>query len=160
METLFETETLIGKTEEMYMNQIILASHGGMSAGALDTAKMILGDLPNMYAVSTSRDETETVTEETIRLLKGFSKEDTVYILTDVLGGSVNNDMLALAAGYPEITVICGMNMGLILALATQDEALSKEELDEIIEQSREQLMDCSAKLHEAANQEEEEDDL
>ena len=43
------------------MNRIILASHGGMSAGVRDTITMVLGELPNVYAVATTRDETESV---------------------------------------------------------------------------------------------------
>ena len=31
----------------MRMNRIILASHGGLSAGMKDTVQMILGELPN-----------------------------------------------------------------------------------------------------------------
>lgn len=144
----------------MDMNRIILASHGGMSAGALDTAELILGEVPNLYAVSTTRDETETIIQEATRLLESFSPEDKVYILTDVLGGSVNNDMLSLIHEYEDITVICGMNMGLVLSLATQDEPLSDEELEDVIQQSRAQLVDCTRVLKRALEEEEEEDDL
>lgn len=46
----------------MRMNRIILASHGGLSAGMKDTVQMILGELPNLYALATLRDETEPIT--------------------------------------------------------------------------------------------------
>ena len=39
----------------MRMNRIILASHGGLSAGMKDTVQMILGELPNLYALATLR---------------------------------------------------------------------------------------------------------
>ncbi len=39
----------------MRMNRIILASHGGLSAGIKDTVQMILGELPNLYAFATLR---------------------------------------------------------------------------------------------------------
>ena len=45
----------------MRMNRIILASHGGLSAGMKDTVQMILGELPNLYALATLRDETEQI---------------------------------------------------------------------------------------------------
>ena len=73
------------------MNRIILASHGGLSAGMKDTVQMILGELPNLYALATLRDETEPITVAARRLLDGFAAEDAVYIETDVKGGSVNN---------------------------------------------------------------------
>ena len=46
----------------MRMNRIILASHGGLSAGMKDTVQMILGEMPNLYALATLRDETEPIT--------------------------------------------------------------------------------------------------
>ena len=67
------------------MNRIILASHGGLSAGMKDTVQMILGELPNLYALATLRDETEPITVAARRLLDGFAAEDAVYIVTDVM---------------------------------------------------------------------------
>lgn len=145
----------------MRMNRIILASHGSLSAGMLDTAQMIMGDLPNVCAVATTRDETESIVQRTSRLLDSFPPEDTVYILTDMLNGSVNNDMLSLVAKYPEITVICGMNACLVLSIADAEEPLTAEELEEILGQARGQLMDCTRQLREAMNNNtDEEDDL
>lgn len=145
----------------MHMNRIILASHGSLSAGMLDTVQMIMGDLPNICAVATTRDETETIVQKTSRLLDSFPPEDTVYILTDVLNGSVNNDMLSLVAKYPDITVICGMNACLVLSIADAEAPLTARELEEILSQARGQLMDCTKQLREAMNNNtDEEDDL
>lgn len=145
----------------MRMNRIILASHGSLSAGMLDTVQMVMGDLPNVCAVATTRDETENIVQKASRLLDSFPPEDTVYILTDMLNGSVNNDMLSLVAKYPEITVICGMNACLVLSIADAEEPLTAEELEEILGQARGQLMDCTRQLREAMNNNtDEEDDL
>ena len=123
----------------MRMNRIILASHGSLSAGMLDTVQMVMGDLPNVCAVATTRDETENIVQKTSRLLDSFPPEDTVYILTDMLNGSVNNDMLSLTAKEP----------------------LTDEELEEILGQAQGQLMDCTKQLREAMNNKnDEEDDL
>lgn len=138
------------------MNKIILASHGGMSAGVKDTVQMVLGDLPNLYAVATTRDETENVVTVTRRLLDGFEASDHVYILTDVLGGSVNNDMLTLLKDYPELTIICGMNLSLVLTLALANEPLSSGELENLIGQAREQIMNCTLMMQNAGVEEEE----
>ena len=140
------------------MNRIILASHGGMSAGMKDTVEMILGELPNLYAVATTRDETESILETVRRLLAGFAPEDRVYILTDVLGGSVNNHMLMLLRERPDLTIICGMNICLAINLATSDGPVSEEELKEFIAQAREQTMNCTELVNEADM--DEEDDL
>lgn len=141
------------------MNRIILASHGKLSAGMLDTASMILGELPNVYAISTTRDETQTVAQAAEKLLESFGARDDVYILTDMLNGSVNNDMLALVAKHPDITVICGMNACLVLNIAERTDKITPEDLEEIFEQSRAQIDDCTKRLREAMNNHDEEDD-
>lgn len=139
------------------MNQIILASHGGMSNGLKNTLELILGDLPNVHAVATTRDETEPITAATRRLLDGFDPEDKVYILTDVIGGSVNNDMMTLLADYPDLTVICGTNVCLALNLASCEEKISDQELEEFMDQARGQIVNCRSLLKMLS---EEEDDL
>ena len=139
------------------MNQIILASHGELSAGMKNTAELILGELPHVYAVATTRDETESILTATRRLLDGFAPEDKVYILTDVLGGSVNNDMLALSGGDSRITQICGMNAALVLALASEQGEVREDELHAMITEAQEQIVDCAELLRKAQI---EEDDL
>ena len=140
------------------MNRIILASHGGLSAGMKDTVQMILGELPNLYALATLRDETEPITVAARRLLDGFAAEDAVYIVTDVMGGSVNNEMLTLLPEYPAVHLICGMNASLVLTLASNDEALTQDELAECIADAKAQIIDCNLLLKKAAQ--DEEDDL
>ena len=140
------------------MNRIILASHGGMSAGVRDTIGMVLGEMPNLYVVATTRDETETVLTAARRLLDSFDPEDQVFILTDVLGGSVNNDMMTLLPEYPKVQIICGMNLSLVLCLCMAQEPLSPEGIREVISQARSQIIDCTQKLRE--REQEGEDDL
>lgn len=142
----------------MRMNRIILASHGGLSAGMKDTVQMILGEMPNLYALATLRDETEPITVAARRLLDGFAAEDAVYIVTDVMGGSVNNEMLTLLPEYPAVHLICGMNASLVLTLASNDEALTQDELAECIADAKAQIIDCNLLLKNAAQ--DEEDDL
>lgn len=142
----------------MRMNRIILASHGGLSAGMKDTVQMILGEMPNLCALATLRDETEPITVAARRLLEGFAAEDAVYIVTDVMGGSVNNEMLTLLPEYPAVHLICGMNASLVLTLASNDEALTQDELAECIADAKAQIIDCNLLLKNAAQ--DEEDDL
>ena len=138
------------------MNQIILASHGGLSAGMRDTVELIVGEVPNVHVVSTTRDEKEPVLATTRRLLESFAPEDRVYILTDVLSGSVNNDMLTLLADYPDLTILCGMNACLALNLASTDDPVSDEELEDFLQQARDQILNCSKLIHDKNTTEEE----
>ena len=79
------------------MNQIILASHGGLAAGAKDTLEMVLGDVSNVHVVSLARDDKEPITNKVEAMIATFNADDTVYVLTDMLGSSVNNNMVELS---------------------------------------------------------------
>ncbi len=85
------------------MNQIILASHGGLAAGAKDTLEMVLGDVSNVHVVSLARDDKEPITNKVDAMIATFNADDTVYVLTDMLGSSVNNSMVELSKNGTEV---------------------------------------------------------
>lgn len=140
------------------MNQIVLASHGGLADGARDTLDMIVGDVSNVHTISLARDDKDQIEDRALALIDSFDPSDAVYVLTDMLGSSVNNQMVSLQAKRPEVTVISGMNLPLILEIALSDTPLSEEALTAIIEQGRAGIQNIAALMRAAAQQEEEDD--
>ncbi|WP_273447782.1 PTS sugar transporter subunit IIA [Thermophilibacter provencensis] len=140
------------------MNQIVLASHGGLADGARDTLDMIIGDVSNVHTISLARDDKDQIEDRALALIDSFDPSDAVYVLTDMLGSSVNNQMVSLKTKRPEVTVISGMNLPLILEIALSDEPLSEAALAEVIKQSRAGIQDIAALMRVTAQQEEEDD--
>ena len=140
------------------MNQIVLASHGGLADGARDTLDMIVGDVSNVHTISLARDDKDQIEDRALALIDSFDPSDAVYVLTDMLGSSVNNQMVSLQAKRPEVTVISGMNLPLILEIALSEEPLSEAALAEVIEQSRAGIQNIAALMRAAAQQGEEDD--
>jgi len=126
------------------MNQIILASHGGLSKGALDTARMIVGEIPHVHAISLERDDTEPLIAQAEAIVSACSSDDTIYVLTDMLGSSVNNSMVEFMAAHENVTVIAGMNMPLILTLVLRDEPLTSQDVIDLIAEGRRGIVDCA----------------
>ncbi|HBM6298082.1 TPA: PTS fructose transporter subunit IIA, partial [Enterococcus faecium] len=87
------------------MATIILASHGEFAQGLKQTATMIIGDSVPIHALSAFRDEDESILVQIKKLLATIDIEET-YILTDILGGSVNNDMLTIIKEYEGLQLI------------------------------------------------------
>ena len=125
------------------MNQIILASHGGLAAGVRDTLVMVLGDVPNVHVISLLRDDREPVTDKAASLVEAFDAEDTIYVCTDMMGSSVNNSMVELMERDERITVISGMNMPLVLTLAMSPVPIQGKELIDLIQEARAGLDNC-----------------
>ncbi|MTD41856.1 PTS fructose transporter subunit IIA [Erwinia sp. CPCC 100877] len=129
------------------MNKIILASHGELAQGMKQTVSMLIGTENQIYALSAFRDEDEKIDDQIQKLLKEIGTEN-VYILTDILGGSINNEMLYLLQQYPQLHVITGMNLPLVISLATQTGKIEQKVLARLIEESRAALVDCEQLLH------------
>ena len=119
------------------MNQIILASHGGLAAGAKDTLEMVLGDVSNVHVVSLARDDKEPITNKVDAMIATFNADDTVYVLTDMLGSSVNNNMVELSKNGTKFTVVSGFNIPLALTLAMSPAPVKGAELAALINEAR-----------------------
>jgi fructoselysine and glucoselysine-specific PTS system IIA component len=130
----------------MEMVTIILVSHGELSQGLKQTATMIIGDSIPIYALSAFRDEDEPVLKQINRMLRETDTNNT-YILTDILGGSVNNDMMTIIKEHPEIQLITGMNLPLVISLATHCGPINENDLSNIILESQNSLVDCKKLL-------------
>ena len=123
------------------MNKIILASHGDFSQGLKQTSSMIIGDEGNIFALSAFRDEDEPIKRQVEHLLEKIGYED-VYILTDIFGGSVNNDLLAIQQEHPEVHLFAGMNLPLVISIATQSGKITSEQMNMILEESRQGMIE------------------
>lgn len=126
------------------MATIILASHGEFAQGLKQTATMIIGDSVPIHALSAFRDEDESILVQIKKLLATIDIEET-YILTDILGGSVNNDMLTIIKEkeYEGLQLITGMNLPLVISIATYNGKIGESELEKIIRESQQSVIDC-----------------
>jgi fructoselysine and glucoselysine-specific PTS system IIA component len=126
----------------MKMATIILASHGEFAQGLKQTATMIWGDSVPIHALSAFRDEDESILVQKKKLLATIDIEET-YILTDILGGSVNNDMLTIIKEYEGLQLITGMNLPLVISIATYNGKIGESELEKLIKESQQSVIDC-----------------
>ena len=138
--------------------QVVLASHGRLAEGMKDTLGSILGELPDLTTLCAYVDPDVTLAQQVKDVLARKVPGEEMLVVTDLFGGSVNNEMLTLLPEYPAVHLICGMNASLVLTLASNDEALTQDELAECIADAKAQIIDCNLLLKNAAQ--DEEDDL
>ncbi len=119
------------------MNQIILASHGGFAEGARDTLSMVLGDVSNVHVVTLRRDDKEPITAKLEELVESFDAGDDVYVCTDMMGSSVNNSAAEFMKRTDRVTVVSGVNMPLVLALAVSGGHVDETQLTDIVQEAR-----------------------
>jgi PTS system mannose-specific IIA component len=105
---------------------IVVVTHGQLATELVNSAEMIVGDLPNFAAVSIGwHDDVEHAREEigrAIERVRASSGESTVehpggvLVLTDMFGGTPAN--LAVTFVSPHVEVITGVNLPMLIKLA------------------------------------------
>ncbi|EOR27745.1 MULTISPECIES: PTS fructose subfamily transporter subunit IIA [Clostridium] len=137
------------------MNQIILASHGELAKGMKDTLNMIIGNTESIKVFSSYRDEETSIRDLIEEVIIENYDINKIYILTDIFGGSVNNEIMDLMKKYSKINLISGMNLPLVISIATTDN-ISDELLDEFIKDSQSAIINCNKLLNKFIDRKEE----
>ena len=92
-----------------------------------------------------TRDDKEPITNKVEAMIATFNADDTVYVLTDMLGSSVNNNMVELSKNGTQFTVISGFNIPLALTLAMSPATVKGAELAALINEARTGLTNPNA---------------
>lgn len=122
------------------MRRIVLASHGHLAAGMKSSLEMIAGEQPQVEALCAYTPETPDAKGTLAAMVRGLADGDELVVVTDVLGGSVNNEASQFR-DIPGVYVVTGMNLGFVLALALGDAPTTAQLIDESLESARAQLM-------------------
>jgi PTS system mannose-specific IIA component len=103
---------------------VVVVTHGQLAAELVNSAEMIVGDLPHFAAVSIGwHDDVEHAKEEigqAIGRIQASAGADDgpagVLVLTDLFGGTPAN--LAVTFVSPQVEVITGVNLPMLIKLA------------------------------------------
>ncbi|KAA5806024.1 PTS sugar transporter subunit IIA [Thermoanaerobacterium thermosaccharolyticum] len=121
------------------MRHYLIMSHGRLALGLKDTLEMFVGKREDISYVAAYIDD-KRICDIVNPIISKLHKDDELIILTDLLGGSVNTEMMKYLS-RPHTHLIAGFNYSLILELVTQtSQYLTKEEIEEIIKKSRQQM--------------------
>lgn len=135
--------------------KVILASHGRLALGMQDTLRIIVGETPNLtaYAAYLNGDETAYVDEIKKKIEKNPNEQ--FVVITDVLGGSVNTNLTQLLRDHENVQLIAGMNLPLVMAIATKSENLDSDAIQQIISNARSAIVDINTLLTKQVGEEE-----
>ena len=105
---------------------VVVVTHGQLATELVNSAEMIVGDLPHFAAVSIGwHDDVEQAREEIGRAIErvrsttqapGSETPAGVLVLSDMFGGTPAN--LAVTFVSPHVEVITGVNLPMLIKLA------------------------------------------
>lgn len=115
---------------------IVLATHGDLSSGLLDSVNIIMGKLDFLQTVSLKNNTGIKGFEKDLREAIGeLHSKDGVLVMTDLKGGTPYNCSyyLSISKEFPfDIRVVCGVNLPMLLETLALRESVDIEELAEI----------------------------
>lgn len=119
------------------MLKLFLASHGHMASGMKNSIEIFCGQNNHLTVFDAYVDE-RNVSEQLDAFYETVTEEDQVILLSDLYGGSVNQQMY-LYLSRPNTMLVAGVNLALVLELTALD-SITQEGLERLVEQSREAL--------------------
>jgi mannose/fructose-specific phosphotransferase system component IIA len=121
------------------MVRFFLSSHGHLASGLKSSIDILLGDSSCLTVFDAYVDE-KSLEEVLNRYYDEIvGPEDQVILLSDMYGGSVNSIMY-LFLNRPNTMLIAGVNLALVIGLVVNKDNLPKEQIEELIRESREAI--------------------
>ena len=99
---------------------VVVVTHGQLATELVNSAEMIVGDLPNFTAVSIGwHDDVTDAREDIAQAIERVRGDGGVLVLTDMFGGTPSN----LGITFLEVNrleVITGVNLPMLIKLASR----------------------------------------
>ena len=126
----------------------VIVSHGQVATELVAAAETVVGDISHVVAVSIGwHDDVEAAKNEIERAIKSVSKGSGVIVLTDMFGGTPTN-ISAMFLKEDEVEIVTGVNLPMVIKLATNTKEISLADLArEIEEQGKQSIYRTGALL-------------
>lgn len=121
------------------MKKILIATHGNLASGAKSTLEFLVGNIVDITCIDAYVDPDENLIDILENYFSKIDADDEVIVFTDIKGGSVNQKIIQYAM-KPNIFLITGFNLPILLELAIMDKKITVENLEEMIDICKNQL--------------------
>lgn len=112
----------------------VIVSHGQLANELLAAAETVVGDLGHITAVSIGwHDDVEAASSEVERAIKHVSQGNGVVLMTDMFGGTPTN-ISAMFIKDGEVELVTGVNLPMVIKLASQNKETTLADLSRAIE--------------------------
>ncbi len=125
----------------------VIVSHGQVASELLAAAETVVGDLSHITAVSIGwHDDVEIAKDEISRAINKVSEGVGVLLLTDMFGGTPTN-ISAMFFKENEVEIVTGVNLPMVIKLASQNKEISLIELAKDVEEQGKQAIHRTSEL-------------
>ena len=123
------------------VRKFLIASHGTLAAGIKSSLEIITGQMEHVFLIQAYVDEHTLVETEIKNIMEQIGEHDELIIFSDILGGSVTNQILQHAL-RPGVHIVSGFNLPLIIDVMLADAIVPIEEvINTALDNAKEQMV-------------------
>lgn len=119
------------------MTDILIASHGHFASGLKSSIDILTGMAQKIQVIDAYVDKSD-YTKKITDFIQNAKRPAVIF--TDLKGGSVNQKVVLKAAQEKDIFIVTQTNLAVVLAVFLDNEKLTKEHLQDLINQSQVEL--------------------
>ncbi len=119
------------------MTDILIASHGHFASGLKSSIDILTGMAKKIQVIDAYVDKSD-YTKQITDFIQNAKRPAVIF--TDLKGGSVNQKVVLKAAQEKDIFIVTQTNLAVVLAVFLDNEKLTKEHLQDLINQSQVEL--------------------
>jgi fructoselysine/glucoselysine PTS system EIIA component len=128
--------------------KFLIATHGSFAKGIHSSLEIIMGAVENVYLIQAYVDENKTIEEDLTSILGNTLEDDEWVIFSDLLGGSITNQILQVAL-RENVHVVAGFNLPVLLDVLLADmDSPVETVIEQAIVNGREQLVYVNKLIH------------
>ncbi|MCJ7843249.1 PTS sugar transporter subunit IIA [Lederbergia sp. NSJ-179] len=125
------------------MRYFLFASHGNFADGILHSLELITGKHENIWTINAYVNDGEDLNGQISEVMKRLEAEDELIVVTDIFGGSVNNEFMKLIHDR-RMTLIAGLNLPLIMELTMNQQMEDTDKLVKLaLDRSKDSIQHC-----------------
>lgn len=121
------------------MNKIFIVTHSTLAEGFYNSTKFLSGMVDNLTFINAYIDTSDWTIEAKKFLAENCTGENNVVVMTDIFGGSVNQKLTLMLENY-DFTLITGVNLPLVLSMALESQALTKDKCRQLVSEAEKAL--------------------
>ena len=126
------------------MRHYILASHGRFALGIYESVKIIMGEQENVHILCGYVQGEMDIREKIEQNMLSIDKDDEIIACSDLLGGSVNNELMKYIT-RENFHLITGMNLPLLMNLFLYKEEQAQDLIQKAMHEVRNSILYCNA---------------
>ncbi|MES3017825.1 MAG: hypothetical protein V4721_08605 [Bacteroidota bacterium] len=128
--------------------KFLIASHGSLASGIKSSLDIIVGPMGNIFLIEAYLNENKAIENDINDILKNISNDDELIIFTDILGGSVTNQ-IAQFVEKSNIHIVSGFSLPLIIEILLSDtETPIADVIETAIENAKGQMAYVNKLIH------------